>query len=99
MRSGILVPSIILFSVLKDNINCDEKLERILDGFPRNIEQAEMLENEEIFVFEVIFVDTPQSICYSRLQNRRRLDDREECNTNDLTHSIVILFLYLIVID
>ena len=79
MRSGILIPSDITISVLKDNIKCDGKEEKVLDGFPRNIEQAKILESERIFVSKVIFIDTPQSICYSRLQKRGRFDDTEDC--------------------
>ena len=49
MRLGILIPSDITFLVLKDNIKCDDKNEKDLDGFPRNKEQAKMLENEGFF--------------------------------------------------
>ena len=51
----------------------------ILDGFPRNVEQVKMLENEGFFISKVIFFDTPQNTYYSRLQTRGRFDDTEDC--------------------
>ena len=41
--------------------------------------QAKLLENEKIFASKAIFVDTPQSICYSSLHKRGRFDDTEDC--------------------
>ena len=38
-----------------------------------------MLGNEKIFLSNVIFIDTPQIICYSRLQKCGGFDDTEDC--------------------
>ena len=55
----ILIHFDITIPVLKDDIKCDDKKEKFLDGFPRNIEQAKMLEKEKFFVSKLNFIDTP----------------------------------------
>jgi adenylate kinase len=73
MERGELVPDDIVFSVLFERIKKDDcKNGFILDGFPRNINQAENLEklfeNGEI---KVIYLKADDEFLIKRLSNRR----------------------------
>ena len=74
MESGILLPPEISIKALKTVVRCDDKSEKVLDGFPRNIEHAKLLEKENYIVSKVIFFDISEEICYQRLRNRGRFD-------------------------
>lgn len=68
MNKGLLVPDEIVFSILEkalgDSCNC------IIDGFPRNMAQAEKLDSLTN-VDLVIYVDAPKDILIDRLTARR----------------------------
>jgi adenylate kinase len=84
MKKGGLVPDHIILEIIKERIKQkDCKNGYIFDGFPRNIEQANLLEkiNKEhneyidyVFYFEIAFSEIIQ-----RLSNRRVC---KECSTN-----------------
>ncbi|MCM8772414.1 MAG: adenylate kinase [Candidatus Omnitrophica bacterium] len=73
MENGYLVPDDIVVSVLVERIREDDcKNGFILDGFPRNINQAEILENfinkENV---KVIYLTADDEFLVNRLSNRR----------------------------
>lgn len=69
--SGNLVPSELTCEIMKDRLKNDDcKNGYILDGFPRNIEQAECLQTFSDIDF-VILLDVPREISIERLTNRR----------------------------
>ena len=71
MASGSLIPNEITFEVLKKRLEKDDcKNGFILDGFPRSIDQAEMLKNVTD-VDAVISIELPFSELEKRLVNRR----------------------------
>ncbi len=87
MNNGELVSDEIVFSIVKKNIN--KALNRwLLDGFPRNIFQAERLQNllEEISqpLQLVILIEVNDQILIERLLTRGREDDNEEVIKNRL---------------
>lgn len=71
MASGSLIPNEITFEVLKKRLEKDDcKNGFILDGFPRSLDQAEMLKNVTE-VDAVISIELPFSELEKRLVNRR----------------------------
>lgn len=69
MDSGDLVPDSIVLSLLKERITrCNGY---ILDGFPRDIEQAEALEKEGIKIDKVIDLKAPDETVIDRIASRR----------------------------
>ena len=69
MEKGLLVPDALVVEVLKKNLNLDRGF--VLDGFPRNINQAEMLEENGIDIDLAINLRVRDSTVISRLSGRR----------------------------
>lgn len=68
MNKGLLVPDEIVFSVLENAMT--EQANYIIDGFPRNMAQAEKLD-KITDVDLVIFVNAPKEVLMERLSARR----------------------------
>ncbi len=71
MDKGELVPNEIVLEILKQRLqqpDCEKGF--ILDGFPRNLEQAKILETITKIDL-VIYLDVPDEIIIERLSNRR----------------------------
>ena len=68
MNKGLLVPDEKVFSVLENALKASRN--NIIDGFPRNMAQAEKL-SELTNVDLVIFVDVPKDMLIERLSARR----------------------------
>lgn len=80
---GELVPDRLILEMMRDRLTqTDTKNGWILDGFPRNVPQAEFLEsllnelNQECD--RVINLDVPDEVLVDRLLGRGRADDTEE---------------------
>lgn len=72
MDSGSLVPNELAISLMKERLAKDDcRQGYILDGFPRNIEQAEKLEQENINVDVVINFEVSAERVIERMNNRR----------------------------
>ena len=69
MDKGLLVPDTLVVDVLKKNLNLGRGF--VLDGFPRNINQAEMLEENGIDIDLAINLRVRDSTIISRLSGRR----------------------------
>jgi len=75
MQKGELVPDELIVEIIMDQLN---GLSRgfILDGFPRTVRQAEILEQileeRKIKLYAVIYFDVPDSESERRLLNRRQ---------------------------
>jgi len=84
IESGELVPDFLTTAVvvneLKDTLEEDTHL--FLDGFPRNVTQAQFL--DELLQFygrediSVIYLDTAEAVVRERMMGRGRSDDTEE---------------------
>ena len=72
MESGRLVPDELIAAMIKDVI-VETKGEEtmLLDGFPRNVAQAEILEKTGAPVRSVVLVDVPDEIIADRIAGRR----------------------------
>jgi adenylate kinase len=73
MERGELVPDEIILGIIEEAINDEEGY--ILDGFPRNINQAkaldEMLSRKGLNITHVIFLDVPDEEIIKRIAYRR----------------------------
>ena len=69
LSSGKLIEDSIVISLVKKAI---EKAEGniILDGFPRNLSQAEELERQNVKVDKIVYIKISQEECISRALNR-----------------------------
>ena len=92
MANGDLVPDEIIFSLISNRLNDkDVKNGFIFDGFPRNLKQAEKLEqimNERNISLDFVFhIDVDEDILKSRIENRAK---QEKNTRKDDTSSVLI---------
>ena len=73
MKNGKLVPDDIVVDVLKDQLNyIDKKNGFLLDGFPRNIHQAELFDFKNYDkINTVVFMNVEEQLLLKRLTGRR----------------------------
>ena len=88
MDRGALVPDDIVVSMLVDRINADDaKAGCILDGFPRNINQAEVLEKTLASMGKTI--STVIGIEVDRKELVRRLSGRRVCRKCGASYHVI----------
>ena len=92
MANGDLVPDEIIFSLISNRLNDkDVKNGFIFDGFPRNLKQAEKLEqimNERNINLDFVFhIDVDEDILTSRIENRAK---QEKVTRKDDTSAVLI---------
>lgn len=69
--AGNFVPDDVTYEVVKDRLNKDDcKKGYLLDGFPRNVKQAEMMEKDYSIDYVFLF-DIPDEAIIERLKDRR----------------------------
>ncbi|MEL6602797.1 MAG: adenylate kinase [Cyanobacteria bacterium J06614_10] len=89
MNAGELVPDSLMLGLIRERLaQADTEKGWLLDGFPRNVEQAEFL-NELLEEIEqscevVINLEVPDEVLVTRLLERGRKDDQEEVIRNRL---------------
>ena len=72
MEKGNLVPDALIAQMIKDVLASTEgDVTMLLDGFPRNVAQAEILEATGAPVKSVVLVDVPDEIIADRIAGRR----------------------------
>ena len=92
MANGDLVPDEIIFSLISNRLNDkDVKNGFIFDGFPRNLKQAEKLEqimNQWNINLDFVFhIDVDEDILASRIENRAK---QEKITRKDDTSAVLI---------
>ena len=92
MANGDLVPDEIIFSLISNRLNDkDIKNGFIFDGFPRNLKQAEKLEQimhqKNINLDFVFHIDVDEDILTSRIENRAK---QEKITRKDDTSAVLI---------
>ena len=92
MANGELVPDEIIFSLISDRLNDkDIKNGFIFDGFPRNLKQAqkldEIMNDMNIYLDFVFHIDVEEEILTSRIENRAK---QEKITRNDDTSEVLI---------
>ena len=92
MANGDLVPDDIIFSLISDRLNNkDIKKGFIFDGFPRNLKQAQKLDeiiNDMNIDLDFVFhIDVNEEILTSRIENRAK---QEKVTRKDDTSAVLI---------
>ena len=92
MASGDLVPDNIIFSLITERLNdIDMKKGFIFDGFPRNLKQAQKLDEIinaiNINLDFVFHIDVDEKILTSRIENRAK---QEKITRKDDTSEVLI---------
>ena len=92
MANGDLVPDEIIFSLISDRLNDkDIKNGFIFDGFPRNLNQAqklnEIINDKNMHLDFVFHIDVEEAILTSRIENRAK---QEKVTRKDDTSSVLI---------
>ena len=92
MANGDLVPDEIIFSLITERLN-DKDIKKgfIFDGFPRNLKQAQKLDEiinyMNIHLNFVFHIDVDEKILTSRIENRAK---QEKITRKDDTSSVLI---------
>ncbi len=89
MNAGELVPDDLILGLIRERLSKKDTANGwLLDGFPRNVEQAEFLNAllEEIgqSCDAVINIEVPDDVLVERLLGRGRVDDQEDVIRNRL---------------
>ncbi len=72
MEAGKLVPDELIATMIKDVIaESTGDVTMLLDGFPRNVAQAEILEKTGAEIRSVVLLDVPDAIIQDRIAGRR----------------------------
>ena len=72
MEKGALVPDALIAQMITDVIaETQGDVTMLLDGFPRNVAQAEILEKTGVPIRSVVLVDVPDAIIADRIAGRR----------------------------
>jgi len=72
MEKGQLVPDALIAQMIKDVIaETAGDVTMLLDGFPRNVAQAEILEGTGAPIRSVVLVDVPDAVIADRIAGRR----------------------------
>ena len=92
MANGDLVPDDIIFALISDRLN-NKDIEKgfIFDGFPRNLKQAqkldEIIHEIDINLDYVFHIDVDEEILTSRIENRAK---QEKITREDDTSAVLI---------
>ena len=89
MNKGDLVPDQLVFALIQERLNNHDAQEGwILDGFPRNVAQAEFLDSLLNEIDQpcdyVVNLDVPDDVLVQRMLERGRTDDTEKVIRNRL---------------
>ena len=83
MDRGELVPDALILNLIQDRLSYEDTANGwILDGFPRNVNQAAFLDELLVELEQntdcVLNLEVPDEVLVSRLLERKRKDDNEE---------------------
>ncbi|MEO0430106.1 MAG: adenylate kinase [Cyanobacteria bacterium J06656_5] len=89
MNAGELVPDDLILDLIRERLNQEDAGKGwILDGFPRNVSQANFLDKLLVEIEQpcecVLNLEVPDNVLISRLLERGRKDDNEDVIRNRL---------------
>tara|TARA_B100001057_G_scaffold409972_1_gene424881 strand:+ start:2046 stop:2621 length:576 start_codon:yes stop_codon:yes gene_type:complete len=93
MKSGELVPDKIVIQLIVEKITLYKEKNIIFDGFPRNINQAvvldESLEKISVLLDKAVFIDVDYEILKERIVSRINESDDENKRSDDNIQTLV----------
>lgn len=94
MDRGELVPDDVVIGMVTDRIDQPDAADGfLLDGFPRNVAQAEVLEKaldeRDVSLDAVVRFDVPEEELLARLENRRAEEGRSDDDTEVIRKRLV----------
>jgi adenylate kinase len=95
MDRGALVPDTVIIGVIRERLSKqDAKKGFILDGFPRNVAQAEaltrMLQESSSALEHVISIEVPEDELLQRLVGRREVEGRHDDTDETIRHRLEV---------
>jgi len=81
LDKGELAPIPLSAEIVRLAVEANDKL--ILDGYPRTVEQAKILDEFEVPIEAIIFLEVPKEVLFDRLKRRRNIEHRED-DTDEL---------------
>ncbi|KAJ1818043.1 bifunctional uridylate/adenylate kinase [Coemansia sp. RSA 2675] len=93
IREGLIVPHEITIGLLRnammDHPGCDRFL---IDGFPRNLEQAKAFEDTVCKAKKVLYFECPEAVLLGRLLNRGKTSGRTDDNIESIKKRFATYF-------
>jgi adenylate kinase len=84
MQSGQLVPDEVILALVRQELGRSDKKYHFVDGFPRNISQAEAFESEIATPTAVLYLEVPDEELTRRLLKRGETSGRADDNAESI---------------
>lgn len=84
LRRGEIVPQEITIGLLREQIEKQNKDFYLIDGFPRQVDQAMTFENTVVSPKAVLFLSVPDDVLIKRLLNRGKTSGRSDDNEESI---------------
>ncbi|KAJ2892131.1 bifunctional uridylate/adenylate kinase, partial [Coemansia aciculifera] len=85
IREGLIVPHEITIGLLRNAMMDRKECDRFLiDGFPRNVEQAKAFEETVCRAQKVLYFECPETVLLERLLNRGKTSGRSDDNIESI---------------
>ena len=84
LTRGEIVPQEITIGLLRKEIERQEKRLYIIDGFPRQVDQAETFVKTVVEPKAIIFLDAPDDVLVERLMGRSKTSGRSDDNPESI---------------
>ncbi|KAJ1905872.1 bifunctional uridylate/adenylate kinase [Coemansia sp. IMI 209127] len=85
IREGLIVPHEITIKLLRNRMMQHPECDRFLiDGFPRNLEQAKAFEDTVCVAKKVLYFECPESVLLERLLDRGKTSGRSDDNIESI---------------
>jgi adenylate kinase len=93
LANGVLVPDELTIEMIRDRLSEDDARDGfVLDGFPRNLAQAdaldEMLARERLGLDAILFFDLPDEVGMKRAINRAQIENRVDDTPEVISHRL-----------
>ena len=95
MDRGALVPDAIIIGIVRERLGQPDATKGfILDGFPRNVAQAEalteMLQRSAMALDHVLSIEVPEEELLKRLTGRRQIEGRQDDSDEAIRHRLEV---------